>query len=128
MSNTTIPPPLEEQIQKEYPTDYMSIWEQSGCNPDTLQLCREESYLNEKLQSSARYGVSIALEQQWISVKDRLPDEDGDYIVYITSPTDNEVRVLWFFQQSNETIVWLNGISFAYEVTHWMPLPPKPKE
>ena len=67
-------------------------------------------------------GVTV---QEWISVKDRLPEEKVNCIVY--------------YQHSycNNDDYWAIGMCFydgekfqlnpAYKVTHWMPLPQPPK-
>ena len=67
-------------------------------------------------------GVTV---QEWISVKDRLPEEKVNCIVYYKHAyCDNDGY-------------WAIGICFndgekfqinpAYKVTHWMPLPEPPK-
>ena len=67
-------------------------------------------------------GVTV---QEWISVKDRLPEEKADCIVYYQHAyCDNDGY-------------WAIGMCFydgekfqlnpAYKVTHWMPLPNPPK-
>ena len=68
------------------------------------------------------HGVTV---QEWISVKDRLPEEKVNCIVhYKHAYCDNDDY-------------WAIGICFndgekfqinpAYKVTHWMPLPEPPK-
>lgn len=68
-------------------------------------------------------GVTV---QEWISVKDRLPEEKVDCIVhYKHAYCDNDDY-------------WAIGMCFydgekfqfdpAYKVTHWMPMPEPPKE
>ena len=68
-------------------------------------------------------GVTV---QEWISVKDRLPEEKVNCIVrYQHTYCDNDGY-------------WAIGMCFydgekfqpglAYKVTHWMPLPEPPKE
>ena len=68
------------------------------------------------------HGVTV---QEWISVKDRLPEEKVNCIVhYKHAYCDNDGY-------------WAIGICFyggekfqlnsAYKVTHWMPLPEPPK-
>lgn len=68
-------------------------------------------------------GVTV---QEWISVKDRLPEEKVNCIVhYKHAYCDNDDY-------------WAIGICFydgekfridlSYKVTHWMPLPELPKE
>ena len=67
-------------------------------------------------------GVTV---QEWISVKDRLPEEKANCIVYYKHAyCDNDDY-------------WAIGICFydgekfqmdlPYKVTHWMPLPEPPK-
>ena len=57
------------------------------------------------------------LENPWISVEDRLPDEFGDYLVYGEGFIESDY---W-----NSTI---DGFAFRDDATHWMPLPTPPKE
>jgi hypothetical protein len=60
---------------------------------------------------------------KWISVKERLPEDDGEYIVA------TKYGHIFIFD-------WLMGRFFAEdrnglvyeEITHWMPLPKPPKE
>ena len=70
---------------------------------------------------------------EWISVKDRLPEEDGEYITmtnargrsngvlsqrYVTSTVRGKIMSRWWWNQRLSP--WL--------VTHWMPLPEPPKD
>ena len=77
-------------------------------------------------------GVTV---QEWISVKDRLPDnKEHDWVLaqvvedngYMHIPKVMEYRQLrndWF----EETYGWLSEHNGAFTVTHWMPLPESPK-
>ena len=65
------------------------------------------------------HGVTV---QQWISVKDRLPEQDGEYIVMIAN--FEYATALCYRTKFNE---WDDGMSNYYNVTHWMPLPQPPK-
>lgn len=59
---------------------------------------------------------------QWISVRDRLPDEDGWYLVY----KHNRVRVAEWCKDC-----WYNESDLPIDdcaITHWQPLPEPPKE
>lgn len=74
---------------------------------------------------------------QWISVEERLPERNGEYIVTACDegePYDeiiwNDTVVVWaeyykgcWTWEENNTEYSLDGI-----VTHWMPLPKPPKE
>ena len=77
-------------------------------------------------------GVTV---QEWISVKDRLPDnKEHDWVLaqvvedngYMHIPKVMEYRQLrndWF----EETYGWLSEHNGLFSVTHWMPLPERPK-
>ena len=94
-------------------------------------------------ETVARYLISHGVTvQEWISVDDRLPEKDGAYLttlkhfgrysgVYIRCfSKDGEMvdeyklagqKCVWYFYDSE-----YGYISTDY-VTHWMPLPEKPK-
>ena len=84
-------------------------------------------------------GVTV---QEWISVKDRLPEKDGAYLVTTNSFGDRQsVKLRWFakdgenvdaYDLAGQKDVWyLYDIECGYvsikTVTHWMPLPEMPK-
>lgn len=60
---------------------------------------------------------------KWISVKDRLPKEDGWYLVYtryiIVPP-----RVVQYKKDAEYPFIGF----YQNDITHWMPLPEPPKE
>ena len=68
-------------------------------------------------------GVTV---QEWISVKDNLPDAGG-YVVCIAkrNPFSRFMPMVARIEKNG----WVNPITEQYisEVTHWMPLPPLPK-
>ena len=60
---------------------------------------------------------------KWISVKDRLPEKQMNYLVYVPPCYVNVVYYNGF-----EWVVDVGEYCFsAYEITHWMPLPEPPK-
>ena len=77
-------------------------------------------------------GVTV---QEWISVKDRLPDNKEHDWVLAQVVEDNGFmhipKVMEYRQQKNdwfeETYGWLSEHNGAFTVTHWMPLPEPPK-
>ena len=92
----------------------------------TVGLDDFEEFDDEMVKDIASYltdnGVTV---QEWISVKDRLPEEKVNCIVhYKHAYCDNDDY-------------WANGfccydgekfqLDPAYKVTHWMPLPTPPK-
>ena len=79
-------------------------------------------------------GVTV---QEWISVKDRLPEESGNYIVCCDDSSCSYGEGIWY---SSDVVVvseyyegswiWYVGDtewSLENIVTHWMPLPEPPK-
>lgn len=58
---------------------------------------------------------------EWISVKDRLPDDDKTVLV-----TDGIRICLSYYEGCCD--LWRGGYIFGREMTHWMPLPQPPKE
>ena len=68
-------------------------------------------------------GVTV---QEWVSVKDRLP-EDGGYAVCIAkrNPFSRFMPMVARIEKNG----WVNPITEQYisEVTHWMPIPQPPK-
>ena len=79
---------------------------------------------------------TVEVVQEWISVKDRLPEKDGCYIVTACDEGCSCGDGIWY-----DTVVieaehykgeWLwneNGTEYDITcfVTHWMPLPQPPK-
>lgn len=66
---------------------------------------------------------------EWISVKDRLPESEGAYIVY----TDRgSVFVEHFYPTKRFRDDYIREAAWSHQgktrVTHWMPLPKPPKE
>ena len=68
-------------------------------------------------------GVTV---QEWVSVKDRLP-EVGGYVVCIAkrNPFSRFMPMVARIKKNG----WVNPITEQYisEVTHWMPMPELPK-
>ena len=84
-------------------------------------------------------GVTV---NEWISVKDRLPDKDGHYLVHKDLWGDRYVATVWFAKDGRKVSrydfenrwknVWYDydseyGNVILDNVTHWMPLPQPPK-
>lgn len=63
----------------------------------------------------------------WISVKDRLPEIAGAYLVYCAISNVElahwHVEKFWFIDVNNSI-----GRAHGLDVTHWQPLPDKPEE
>lgn len=59
---------------------------------------------------------------QWISVDERLPEDDGHYLCYTTDGYYN----FCVYYGDGEWMI-LDQEDLAQNVTHWMPLPEPPK-
>lgn len=67
-------------------------------------------------------GVTV---QEWVDVKDRLPEESGMYIV---TANDGHAQRVSFVQWQKKNRMWnLTGARSYWRVTYWMPMPQPPK-
>jgi len=64
-------------------------------------------------------------DYKWISVDDRLPDDNEDYLIW-------DGGAMYTAQYTHKTKdddgYWLNWAAGFIDVTHWKPLPVPPKE
>ena len=91
-----------------------------------VELLREVQYLGgleEKITDHLiAHGVTV---QEWVDVKDRLPQESGMYIV---TANDGHAQRVSFVQWQKKNRMWnLTGARSYWRVTHWMPMPQPPK-
>lgn len=63
---------------------------------------------------------------EWISVKDKLPEDSGEYLVYLKGEYGDKIVKARFL---NKTSKWKAAESYAIfeNVSHWMSLPEPPK-
>lgn len=66
---------------------------------------------------------TIETEQNWISVKDRLPEEETEVLCYLGNAVGKGIVVA--FRRRGD---WYFDGWTCPTVTHWMPLPQPPKE
>ena len=78
------------------------------------------------LEIAAGYLIARGITvQEWISVKDRLPEDDSDVLAY--SRNGEEGRI---YPANYSKGVWFDCIfdtPVTESTTHWMPLPEPPK-
>ena len=75
----------------------------------------------EKLISN---GVTV---QEWIPVTDRLPEDGGYYLVVHRNKYNGSISIAFEMYIKCKIGEWWEN-DYAYDVTHWMPLPEMPKE
>ena len=64
---------------------------------------------------------------KWISIKDKLPNKPGYYLVYCprSFPKNYRGRIAEFYQD-NKTFYSEDNDEPIHDVTHWVELPPEP--
>ena len=84
-------------------------------------------------------GETKVESQKWISVKERLPKKDGDYLCYKKSglyevfgfAKDGRKKHKYDFFRDWKNVWFFYASEYGYvttdSVTHWMPLPEPPK-
>ena len=85
------------------------------------------------VKTLAKDTLALLKEQEWISVKDRLPNCNGCYLVWRPHfYPDKGMPSICYFDGQN---TWHDsyGVDFTStlspeDVSHWMPLPEQPKE
>ncbi len=81
---------------------------------------REHYESIEPVNEACRMGMEALKRTQWISVEDRLPENDGEYLVYTKHGFMDKWPYIKFCGQ-----YW--GCRGA-KITYWMPLPEPPEE
>ncbi|QDP46041.1 MAG: hypothetical protein Unbinned4052contig1001_41 [Prokaryotic dsDNA virus sp.] len=72
------------------------------------------------------------MDNEWISVEERLPEHGEWYLVAAPSPLGDRVTTMAFLDatEGGEPPVWLahndTGSDEWDDITHWMPLPAPP--
>ena len=74
--------------------------------------------LSKELMKAINHAPTVS---GWVSVKDRMPEQNGDYLAY----TRDGIVWPYFFMAG----VWEDALGNSTDtVTHWMPLPEPPEE
>lgn len=79
-------------------------------------------------QLMAKFAQSECDRSPWVAVSDRLPDEDGRYLMTYKFPDNNAglfVMEVEYFEAGEDPAWWHQpNISDDFEILAWMPLPP----
>lgn len=68
------------------------------------------------------------MQTEWISVKDKLPDKEGIYLVVKFSPITEEYDYdLELYKEYANCFAWWKKLGDDTIVTHWLPIPELPK-
>lgn len=61
----------------------------------------------------------------WISVEDRLPEEDEDVLGYVIGRNVDAPAVVFYWSEEEG---WFSNGARDLNVTHWQPLPDAPED
>ena len=91
--------------------------------------------IHEATEQAYKNGYAKGYEDgrpKWIPVTERLPEEEGWYLVYTTPNREhksiNKAMFCKGYAWSNGEPYWRGAGGHWANVTHWMPLPEPPKE
>lgn len=66
---------------------------------------------------------------KWISIKDRLPDDNTDVLIFTKFDDETRHDTPYVRQAKYKEKCWYDvDVNTASGITHWMPLPELPKE
>ena len=87
------------------------------------QFVYDEWYGNDEIADNLiANGVTV---QEWVSVDDRLPEDDSDVLAYLRNSEEGRI-----YPANYAKGVWFDCIfdtPVTDTTTHWMPLPEPPK-
>lgn len=106
---------------------YQYVQEKLGRSVMTHELAYEEVQDAIREASKEDFIAIAKADDGWISVKDRLPDRSGNYLVY-TSIEGRSIIKTSYWMASTQTWLGVEACSVLIRITHWMPLPEPPKE
>lgn len=94
------------------------------CSPQNGRddiVARDALALIERLE--AERDAALAKVPKWISVEERLPEDDGDYVALISLKRYKPRFVARVYYKKPVGFHWRTG-----KITHWMPMLELPKE
>ena len=84
-------------------------------------------------QTGVMAGLQIAIDivkqhSEWVSVDERLPDEDGFYLCVVQIGAIDKIKSVTKVGFENRVTGGYFRLGDWQSVTHWMPLPQPPSE
>jgi small-conductance mechanosensitive channel len=118
-------PEQEENISNWLNKEFLK---QMGLNPDEEARTGKQIMDDIHKRANERLKSPSLVNDEWISVKERLPEKDERILVwYLHKLTGVGYAVCDFLRVNPGSGVKYWGAHHSERVTHWMPLPPAPK-
>lgn len=92
-------------------------------NGEGCEWCGQDSLCLYQQIAMSLYGAGYR-KQEWISVKDALPEDEQ---TVLTIDTEREMQVCFYETAQKGVFQLFHGLVSVYNITHWMPLPQSPK-
>ena len=112
------------------PIDADALMESIGCADAVKYGNRDMAQQDTSYSTMMLYEIKDEIDAQptvggWISVKDRLPEKNGRYLVY-----ENGVVYSAEYEKNRPDSEWTDDYEGYLDmmVSHWMPLPEPPEE
>lgn len=108
---------------------YKAVLE-TGVGVDKHELTRALAYDRDQYNKGYADGEADAAPK-WISAKDKLPDQNGDYLIHYRFKKQSKGKGFYsvcFYERTCEKPHFHNEGYCGMYVTHWMSLPEPPKE
>lgn len=111
---------MKEQIEEMTPLDLLANDINQHCPDLAENYCGDTHCV--ACMANALYNAGYRKQSEWISVTERMPEQEGTYLV--CSCEYNQMMTRCSFYHDG---VWWFGNFDNYTVTHWMPLPEPPE-
>lgn len=94
-------------------------------------ICNVDTSIREAFEKGFRIGVmkgDAGPTNGWISVEDRLPDKNGQYLCWFGKNRMAKGAAIATYLEMRKSFGSLESLETYPNVTHWMPIPEPPKE
>lgn len=101
------------------------LQEMVGITDGWLKPPKDWKWYEDLVRNAPTVAKDIKVPDKWVSVKDRLPEKQGEYIAF-----DGKSVFGAYYEGGTLDTKWTDTTEWYrdYVVTHWMPLPKPPKE
>ena len=93
------------------------------CDPTCRYYGFEDCFPDRFADHLIANGVTV---QEWVPVTEKLPEDGGYYLVVHRNKYNGSISIAFEMYIKCKIGEWWEN-DYAYDVTHWMPLPELPK-